>query len=714
MRGAHNDRCLRLLACGLLAGAIRSPGLAAGAAAPPTSRQLAASVVIHRDTYGVPHVFGRSDASCVFGFLYAQAEDHFAEIEDNYAAAIGRAAELRGPRALTGDAWNRLFEITSLSRAEYAAAAPQMRALYDAAAAGLNFYLDTHPQVRPRLFERFEPWHVVAFARYAVFQLFVSDVGGVPPDQVFSGLQATPPHPPPGSNGWAIAPARSVGGRAMLFINPHVGFFGPTAFYEGHLRSDAGWNISGGSLIGLPFPVLGHNARLGWTHTVNLPDIVDLYAERFDDPAAPLAYRYGAAHRTATQWTETIQVRGAAAAESRSFTFRKTHHGPIIRGPDGQALAVRIAKLAEGGQLEQWYRMGRARSLREFEAALSALAVPMFNTIYADAAGNILYVYAGALPRRDAALDWDQPVDGADPATEWRGYHSLAELPRVLNPPHGFIQNCNSSPFATSDAGNPDPAAFPSYMVHDDDNARARLSRRILAATPRFDLDAWSRAACDTSVFEAERLLPELAAEWRRLEGEDPARAARTAAAIATLERWNRISTTASEAMTLFAGWFSRLDSAAADSPSWPRVSALEGAIDELTASGGSWRVPWGEVNRLQRRRLTEGEDFSDAEPSLGFAGAPGELGIIANFYTRAATGQARNYGIAGNSFVEVVEFGEQVAARSVLVFGESGDPSSPHYFDQAPLYAARSFKPAWFSRADVRAHRERSYHPGE
>jgi acyl-homoserine lactone acylase PvdQ len=683
---------------------------------PDPPRSPADSVTITRDEYGVPHVYGDTDASVVFGYLYAQAEDHFSEIEDNYAAAIGRAAELRGERALAGDVWNSLFEIPALSKAEYQSASPTMRSLYDAAAGALNFYLSKHREVRPRMFDHFEPWQVVAFTRFAVYQIFVSGTAGVPPDQVFSTLDSTLHAPPPGSNAWAIAPSRSATGHAMLFINPHVDFFGPTAFYEGHLHSEQGWNVSGASLIGQPFPVLGHNDRLGWSHTVNLPDIADVYEEAFDDPHDPLSYRYGDGRRRAIEWTATLQVRTVSGLQPRTFTFRKTHHGPIVSNQDGRTQALRLSKLVEGGQLEQWYRMGKARSLSEFEEAMSLLAVPMFNTVYADAAGNILYLYGGAVPRRDPALDWEQPVDGSKPATEWSGYHAFKELPRVQNPPQGFVQNCNSSPYTTSEGGNPDPKSFPSYMVHDEDTARALMSRRILASTKSFTFDAWSKAVLDTGVLEAERRVPKIAEEWSRVKEADPARAARTAEAVAELQRWDRISATSSVGMTLFATWFDELgalseEEAAAPAP---RVRALEKALDELERDHGAWKVPWGEINRLQRRRLDDGDDFSDAAPSLAVPGAPGELGIVSNFYTRPAKGQKRRYGIAGNSYVSVVDFGPEVDARSLLVFGESGDPHSPHYFDQAPLYAAGRFKTAWFSQAQVQSHRERSYHPGE
>jgi acyl-homoserine-lactone acylase len=684
---------------------------------PSASEQMARSVTIYRDTYGVPHVYGPTDASVVFGYLYAQAEDNFWQIEDSYLRALGRAAEVYGERELESDLLNRQLEITRLSRAEYEQMSPEMKAICQATADGLNYFLEKHPEVKPRLLTRFEPWQVVAFGRFATYQLFIFGKSGLRANEARGAAQEVKDAGMIGSNTWAITPAKSASGRAMLFINPHQPFFGPGQWIEGHLHSDTGWNLSGASFPGSPFPTIGHNGYLGWSHTVNDPDIADVYEERFDDPRNPLNYRYGDGYRAAVEWTETIKVKTEKGSEARRFKLRKTHHGPIVAVRNGKPLAVRLANLEKHGQLEQRYLMGKARNLQEFRTAMARLAVPMFNTMYADREGNIWYLYNGAIPKRSLKYDWSKPVDGSDPGTEWQGYHALDELPQSLNPPSGYLQNCNATPFLATDRGNPVKEKYPAYMVTENDNARSRISRRILSGKPKFSFEDWARAGYDTTVIEAETQIPALAAEWEKLKSTDPARAAKTAEAIKELKSWNRVGAIESQAMTLFTLWFDKRAraSAAAKEAAFAPVAFLEEVVAELERQHGTWRVAWGEINRIQRVH-TSGflETFSDEKPSLPVAGGPGPVGIVFNFYTRPVEGQKRRYAVAGHSFVSVVEFGPQVRARSILQFGQSADPKSRHYFDQAQLYARQQFKPAWFTLDEIKANLARAYHPGE
>lgn len=675
------------------------------------------SVTIYRDTYGVPHIFGATDASAVFGLAWAQAEDNFEQVEDNFIRALGRASEVHGEKALRDDQTARALEIPRLSREEYERAAPRMRALYDAYAAGLNLFLERRPGVKPRLLQRFEPWYPLALMRFKYYQgEFIGYAGLNPQDLRVAVAQEKPAERPQGSNAWALAPGRSASGRSLLLINPHVAFFGTAQYYEAHLHSDEGWNFSGVGRYGLPFPYMGHNEALGWAHTDDYPDIGDLYLETFDDPARPLSYRYGGGHRTAVQWTEEIRVRTANGVEARRFSFRRTHHGPILSEMEGKPVAVRLAKMEEGGWLDQAYEMTRARSLAEFREALRRGAIPYMNVTYADRDGNIFYAYNGAVPRRSTKFDWRRPVDGSDPETEWQGYHSFDELPQLTNPASGFVQNCNSTPFRTTSEGNPDPARFPRYMIGPEpDTPRAQVSRRILTSQEKFTFEEWARAAVDTRVFVAEASLPELFAEWERLRQADPARAEALAPLVAELRAWDRVGRLDSVAMTLFAEWFGRMRDLPASqaAEAWSRVHSLEEVRRELERSWGTWRVTWGEINRLQRTHWSGDEPFSDERPSLPVPGGPGWLGIVFNFYTARNDALKRHYGRYGNSYLSVVEFGPAVRARSIVYFGQSGDPASPHFLDQAPLYARGELKPAWFTLEEIQANLERAYHPG-
>jgi penicillin amidase len=703
--------------------------------------KIAQSVTIYRDAYGVPHIFGPTDASCVFGYAYAQAEDNFWQVEDSYIRALGRASEVYGQRTLNDDLLNHALEIPRLAQAEYERSNKRMRELCQALADGFNYFLAHNPQVKPRLITRFEPWHVFAFNRFALYQLFIFGKTGLKVDEIRTAARETDAEAAAGksaisslsisdlyesqegleavvgSNMWTVTPSKSASGYAMLFINPHQPFFGPGQWYEGHVHSDEGWNMSGASFFGSGFPTIGHNDYLGWSHTVNDPDIADVFMEKFDDTKNPLAYRYGDSYRNATEWADSVKIKTDKGIEAKSFKFRKTHHGPIVSVREGKPLALRLAKLEEGGQIEEWYSMGKARSMAEFKSAMSRTAIPMFNAMYADRDGNIFYVYNGAVPRRSTKFDWSKPVDGSNPETEWQGFHTFDELPQLTNPKSGFMQNCNQTPFTTTSEGSPAKENFPAYMTRESDNARAKISRRILAGQEKFNFEDWSKAAFDTRILESETQIPGIVAEWERLKQTDAARAEKLNEAIALLRSWNHVSTVESIEMTLFTMAFDRAFTLLRRNPKeeWVRVRALEEVMSELQRDWGTWRVAWGEINRLQRIQSGgELEAFSDSKPSLPIAGAPGTVGIVNNFYARPEKGQKRRYGVAGTSFVSVVEFGPKVQARSLLVFGQNADPASPHNFDQAKLYSKGQFKPAWFTREEIKANSKSVYHPGE
>ncbi|HKQ78517.1 MAG TPA: acylase [Blastocatellia bacterium] len=725
--------------------------------------KIAQSVVIYRDNWGVPHVYGPTDASVIFGFVYAQAEDNFWQIEDSYIQALGRASEVYGEQSLNADLTNRALEIVRISQAEYPKLSKQMKEICQATADGLNYFLEKNPQVKPRIITKFEPWYLLAFGRFAQYQLFIYRRSGIRDAEIRTAVQEVqakgkkegetrrggdketgrvgdflspcplvPSSPCPlvplpgddviGSNTWAITPSKSASGHAMLLVNPHQPFFGPGQWIEGHVHSDSGWNMAGASFPGSPFPSLGHNDNLGWSHTVNVPDIVDIWTEKFDDPNNPLNYKYGGGYRTATEWTDILKIKTDKGVETRTFKFRKTHHGPVVAVRDGNPLTVRMSRFESFGVMEQRYLMSKARNFKEFKAAMARAEVPMFNTMYADREGNIWYLYNGAVPKRDQKYDWTKPVDGSDPGAEWQGYHTIDELPQVFNPPSGWAQNCNATPFlATSEAkGNPDASKFPKYMVGESDNARSRISRRLLDEKAKFSFDDWTKAAFDTRVIEAETQIPPLIAEWEKLKAQDAARAEKTAEAVAALKSWNGVSAIDSIPMTVFTLWFytsiqPQAQAMTRDNP-YPKIAVLEYVLNDIARSWGTWKVAWGEISRIQRVHTSGNQEpFSDDRPSLPVAGGPGDpIGIVFNFYTPVARGQKRRYGVAGHSFVSVVEFGPKPRALSLLQFGQSADPQSKHYFDQAALYSKQQFKPAWFTLDEIKANLERAYRPGE
>lgn len=721
---------------------------AALALAPAALAPQTPTATIYRDAYGAPHVFSATDAGAVYGMARVLADDDWRLIEENYIRALGRAAELDGVEAVPDDWMARALEIRRLSRQEYDRATPRMRGLLDAFAAGLNAYIADHPGAS-RLLDRVEPWYPLALIRFKYYQLeFLGYAGlrgawtarllrdGWPVDGTpagpalseatlrrprFADAQAGPRgNRPLGSNEWAVAPFRTASGHALLLINPHQRFVGVQRYAEIHIHSDQGLVFSGLTVFGFLLPYMGHNDRLGWAYTDNYADRGDLYAETFDRAGAPLSYRYGDEHRTATTWTETIRVRTGTGVEDRTYRFWKTHHGPVVGvDDDGRPLAAKLARLERGGWFDQWDAMIRARSLDAWKEALSMLNVAYMNTMYADADGNIGYIYNSAVPRRDISIDWSGIVDGSDPDTEWRGFHSLDELPQVFNPPSGWLLNTNSSPFAATEHVPYTRDDFPIYMIGGEtDNPRAVSSRRVLESLHDITLDSFARAVWDTRLSVADSLVPVISEEWMRLTaapgGAVPAALrvgtpgrAMVADAVDRIEGWDRRADTLSVATTWFVLATERwtLNRRAGDRDAWPWSRALLEALELLEERWGRHDIAWGTINRHQRPLPGAPVTLDPSRPSLAVGGAPGGLGSVFSFGTAPFGVAGPRLGVHGNSFVEVVEFGPTVRARSVLNYGQSGDPASPHFFDQAGLYAARSFKDAWFSRSEVAAH---------
>lgn len=708
------------------------------------TEKLADSVTIYRDNYGVPHVYGKTDASVVFGLMYAQAEDNFWQLEEDHINKIGRASEVYGQSRLVVDLMSRLFETNKQAQQEYKNLSPEIRALCDAYAAGLNYYLERNPNVKPRLITRFEPWYPLITGAPGTgglgvtqqeFRAFFKELPNIQNQNnpASEGVDLDE-----GSNMWAISAKKSATGNAMLFINPHVGFFGGGQRYEAHLHSNQGLNISGFTMLGMPYIWTGHNEFLGWSHTNTAADSTDVYLETFDNPQDSLAYRVGDKHLKATEWNDEIVVDNQGVKETKRFTFRKTHRGPIVGIRDGKYLSVRAASMEMGVKLfAQKWAMARSRSLKEFKAALAHRRLTGSNTIYADKKGNIYYLHGNAMPRRNTKFDWSKAVDGSNPETEWQGYHELNELPQVLNPTAGFLQNCNSTPFLTSGSDNPDKTKIPAYMAPDPDTLRSRRSRQILSEKEKFTFDEWIKATLDTHLILAETLVPELIYIGNEISQKNAEKKQKFSEPLNVLSKWDFKSNINSVPTTLFMLYFEQLQRAnqqrnsqqTNDEQTSPRtleeqlkslnseikISSFERALGELQTSYGTWKVEWGEVNRLQRIH-TSGtqEKFDDSKLSVPIPGANGQTGSVFTFGTRREAGQKRRYGVSGNTYLAVIEFAPKVKRRSLLVFGQSADPKSPHHFDQAELYSKQQYKTVWFDLKEIRQNSSRSYQPGK
>jgi acyl-homoserine-lactone acylase len=716
--------------------------LSLGAAGP-----VEPTATIYRDAWGTPHVFSDTDQGAVFGMAWALAEDDWPLMEENYLHALGRHAELAGEASVADDWMGRALELAPLSMREYRQSTPRIRGLLDAYAAGLNAWLAGQPAARKRVLQSIEPWYPLALIRYKYYQNEYLGYAGLRsgwakrlmenglPVGKRTGALETPASPeelryyeaqfdelglrPRGSNEWAVAPSRTAAGHALLLINPHQSFVGVQRYAEIHLDSREGLRFSGLTVFGFLLPYMGHNQRLGWAYTDNDADHSDLYAEVFDDPARPLHYKYDAGYRSAETWTDSIRVRVGDALQTRAFRFYKTHHGPLVGiDNDGRPLAAKLARMQEGGWFAQWDEMIRARTLPEWKKAMARLNVAYMNTMYADADGNIGYVYASAVPRRKPGVDPRGILNGTTSNTEWQGFHSFEELPQVFNPGSGWLLNTNSTPF-TATIGLPYKREdFPAYMVgREDDNARAKSSRRVLENLRTVTFDQFADKVLDTRLSMADSMLPILAGEWTAAQGQ-PGTVGKTDVAIADLEpvierlkSWDRVARAESVETTWFIITFEQHMRVRTTTPQL--LVALAQALELLKKQYGTVDVVWGTINRHQRPLPGAPATVLDtARPSLAIDGSHSAVGSVFTFATRSGAVSPR-LGVAGNSFVKIIEFGPQVRARSILNYGQSGDPASPHFFDQAHVYARKQFKPAWFAREDVIANAKRSYTVG-
>ncbi|TFH73874.1 acylase [Gammaproteobacteria bacterium LSUCC0112] len=721
--------------------------------------KIAQRVEIVRDDFGVAHIYAETDADAVFGFLYAQAEDDFPRIERNYTWAIGRLAEVEGESALYSDLRAKLYMSEDEAKAAYDAAPEWLRALCDAFADGLNFYLASNPHVQPKLLTRFENW--------MPFYFFEGSIGGDIEAIPTAGIEALysqadarvsalplastvdltaqpviaqlPPAPladtifdePAGSNGIAINGEMSASGNALLLINPHTSFFFRGEY---HLVSDEGLNAYGAATWGQFFIYQGFNETTGWMHTSTFADFMDEFVHQVVNDNGELKYRFGDELRPIEISEVTLRYRtnvaegtdnSAAQYAERTFPIYRTHQGPITHMQDDQWVVTRI-NWNPVDALRQSYQRMKTANYDEFREMMDIRTNSSNNTVFADAEGNIAYFHGNFMPRRDPQFDYSQPVDGSNPATDWQGVHEVEETVMIVNPPNGWIQNSNATPFTVSGEYSPNPDNYPRYMAPDAENFRQLNSVELLSSTSGLNINSLLDLAYDPTLKAFEQLIPGLVSAWEELEPDWPD----LEQPIEALRGWNFDVSTDSVAMTLahFYGMNAaqQIDTPAGmtqleqinwlgtDASAVDKLRVFSETIVQLNESFGTWNTPWGDVNRFQRITGDINHPYSDNAPSLAVGMASSRWGALASFGARAFPGTNRIYGNSGNSFVAVVEFGDKVEAISILAGGQSSDPASPHFDDQAQRYVEREFKTVAFYPEDVNARAQRRYHPGE
>jgi acyl-homoserine-lactone acylase len=704
-------------------------------------QQQARNVTILRDDWGIPHISGKSDADAVFGLMYAQAEDDFNRVETNYLNSMGRLAEAEGPSAVYRDLRMKLFIDPDSMKVKYAASPAWLKKLMSAWADGLNYYLYKHPQVTPRAVARFEPWMALTFSEGSIggdiervnlreLETFYGDRAQVPQstggsgDGDGGGGDGGNYKEPSGSNGIAIAPSNTIDHRALLLINPHTSFFFRA---EVQMTSDEGLNAYGAVTWGQFFVYQGFNERAGWMHTSSGVDAVDEYLETVTKRGDRFYYRYGGEERPVTQTRITVPYRTPTGMMKREFTVYRTHHGPIVRDANGKWVSIRLMQEPLKA-LMQSYSRTKAKSYKAFKETMELHTNSSNNTIFADADGDIAYFHANFIPKRDARFDFTKPVDGSDPATEWQGVLGIDQSPKLLNPPNGWLFNVNNWPWSAAGPYSPKKSDYPAYVETGGESARGVHAIRVLKDKKDFTVESLVTAAYDSYLPAFAQLIPSLLSAYDDAPASDPLKAA-LAEQVRALRGWDYRWSVTSVPTSLAVFWGEELgrragpdarkagvsvdDYMATRTTAQQRLQALAAASDKLAADFGSWRTPWGTINRFQRLTGDIVQPFNDAGPSIPVGFTSSRWGSLASFGARPYPGTKKWYGTSGNSFVAVVEFGDRVRARAITAGGESGDPVSKHFNDQAERYSTGALREVYFYPEQLKGHTERKYHPG-
>jgi acyl-homoserine-lactone acylase len=690
-------------------------------------------VHIIRDKWGIAHVYGKSDADAVFGMIYAQAEDDFNRIERNYLVSLGWLAQAEGESALYSDLRARLFIDTGRLQQQYRAAPAWLKSLMDAWSDGLNYFLSTHTAVHPKVIHHFEPWMALSFTEGSIggdietINLKQLEKFYAPSESPTARLGAesnsTAEESPGGSNGFAIAPKLTASGHAMLWINPHTSYYFRS---ELQMVSEAGLNVYGAVTWGQFFVYQGFNEHNGWMHTSYGGDAIDEYAETLVKKSDGLYYQYGPKLMKLRVSKITVPIKQASGMGSRSFTVYHSHHGPIIRAENGKWIAIKLLQEPVRA-LSQSYLRTKTTDYESFRKTQDMRTDTSNNTVYADANGTIAYFHGNFIPKRDTSFDFTHPVDGSNPATEWQGPHAVADTITLLNPSNGWLFNSNNWPFSAAGEQSPKIENYPRYMWRKGENPRGPHAVEVLSRLHNATLDSLIEAGYDGHLTAFDVLLPPLIDAYDALPGTDPRRAD-LRDAIEILRAWNRRTSADSVATAIAIFWgqglIERNGAAArdADEPVYDylvgkltdaeRIDGMNAALAKLQQDFGTWQLAWGAINRFQRLTDDIVQPFDDARPSLPVGFAPSQWGALASIDSSKPRKTKKIYGSDGNSFVAAVEFGPTIHAKAIMSGGQSGDPSSPHFNDQALMFSQGRFRDVLFYPEDVRAHAERSYQP--
>ena len=711
------QRELRVACAALLVGAAFVATLQGG-------RSLADRAEIRRDTFGVPHILAEDEEAGGFGFGYAMAEDHAAELGRRYLQARGEAARHFGAGELDSDLAMRRFDNRSAARrALDDDIGDRFRRWLDGFAAGINAYVSEHRDALPSWMPVVEPSDPLAYGR-----MFAVLAASRPPARLLQKYGAAAPAvtstpiDEAGSNAFALAGKKTTSGRPILLGNPHLGW--AALYWEAHVTVSDRINFYGSTLVGIPVLRAGFNDRLGFVQTNNAPDLEDIYALPLVAGQPDLFMHRGREQRIERRVVsaDLRQPDGSVVIEQREF--EETALGPVVHRTADRVFVLRSVNLEWWRQYEGFFELLRARSLGDFRRTLGRRLAVTSNYTYADVDGNIAYAWNARLPRRaDDEVDYTVDVPGDTGRLFWKGIHRATDLPWLVNPRGGYVQNANNPPWWTSLRDPIDPTDYPPYIERGQLSLRAQLVLEALDATPTFSPDQVRELKFTTRMLAAERLLPELLAAGQAVTA--PSEAVRQG--LDTLAAWDRRVSASSRGAVLFERFMDIYEEqqdtflvpwTAGEPMSTPRgladpvaaLSALERGVAEIRQQHGSERVAWGEVNRFR---------FGDLD--LAGDGASGRHGVFRVVTFQDAGGGRRIAGHVapgqplagfGDAWVLMVHFTKPVTAWSVLAYGQTTNLGSPHSRDQIRLFANHQLRPVWFSEDAISANLERRYRP--
>jgi acyl-homoserine-lactone acylase len=687
---------------------------------------LASQVTIRRDTFGIPHILAQSEEGAAFGQGYAAAEDHCFTMARLYLKARGEEAAYFGDKFAKADFLVKQLHMPQGAVEGYAKLAPWVQRIMDGFAGGYNRYVAQHRDKLPEWVKPVTGIDILAHGRRVVLMEFSMDLNQL--EKVNGKMARLAPAGDldfaRGSNMWAIGKERSASGKGLLLGNPHLTWSGSQIFYESHLTVPGKFNASGTTLIGGPGITIGFNENLGWSHTVNLHDTEDVYELNLD-PNDRHAYIYDGASVPMRKEEISIQVKTATGLDTQKRDVYWSHYGPVMKWNGDKAYALKSANINEYRFPEQWNLMGKARNLDEFRKVLDMQALPMFNICYADKEGNCFYIFNGRFPARPAGYNWEGVIPGNSSASEWN--HILPEnrLPHLVNPPGGYVQNCNSAPWYTTMQKIIDRHKYPDDLTPNFNSMRTQLSLEMLEGDKSLTLDKLLKYKFNTKLLLADRVKPDV---LKIIRGHTEEGVALDEAAD-ILEAWDNTASRGSNGAVLFVTFWMKYGKAAkqpyaevwdesrpSSTPSGigePETArkAMAEAVKELKEKMGTLSVAWGDVHRLRRGKIDVpmGGFISEYRDFRGYRfGDFGSFRVIN--YDKAPDGKF--VAKQGDSYILAVEFTSPPTAYSICAYSQSDDPNSPHHTDQSVLFAAEKFKRAWFTEEDIKANLEREYHP--